>query len=878
MHPCDSKADEYDITPNVYHYDISMKTHFIYLFQIEIRVSCIKCFCDFSSISEHRQRKSFFIHLHEALLTGFITCESGEFVESSRKCHEIIWMPGVSGCHGTASTSKRTAGIIRQVIKIIGEKSAFFQPFICHSFSGINIESCIHIHLYPILMKFPCGSCFRGLRQFFKSKTNNFVEEPIKSMSITNAHTVENGSWEKHTFCELQHVEKCLSVYFHDAIRAAYPELSPVPKVLMAQGKSADFQINNALSLAKLLKKTPTEVGEAILACLPENDIIAESALDPRGFIQVNVSMQYISKYVDAAKSFGIFYPCSQRKRVVVDFSSPNIAKDMHVGHLRSTIIGDALCRMYEFCGHDVHRVNHVGDWGTQFGMLIAYLKQQFPDCLENPPHISDLSIFYKASKVVFDSDPEFKHRAYAEVVALQSGDVNAVKAWNLLCDVSRKEFQIIYNRLNIKLDEYGESFYKDKIPGVLDLCETAGIITTLADGAKVIMPTEKLHFSALKEKGFILLFTYAFRNFKEEFFLHEVLRNKGIINSDDEIILSGKPKKVTDIDWQVDAEKVAAAAAKILQKDDWFGSIRQLLASRGHVVDESYIKVPLFHYPLIVQKRDGGFTYDTTDLAAIWYRAKVLNADIVRVITDVGQAGHFELINTVASQMEWTSGVDVGHIGFGLVTGLDGKRFRTRNTDVVKLSDLIDEAVSRCHEISMKKEEDKSEAQSLSQETIEHNAEVLGIAAVKYHDLKQNRASNYAFSFDKMCDLDGNSALYLLYSYVRICGIVRKVGKTISTGGVNAFAIQKLCDEHPTARALALHITRSHAFIDRALEDGMPSRVTDYVYALVCRFTDMYGKVSIKNSPAAFTLCTVCGSMVEICLRLLGIDVVERL
>ena len=731
-------------------------------------------------------------------------------------------------------------------------------------------------------------SCFSNLlRLVCKKKPSN--QNTTGKCSAEVSDIVEADTWSAKHFSTHMHVEKFIKEYFHIAISVAYPQLSPIPKVLIAPGKETDFQVNNALNLAKVLKRTPIEVAQEILASLPANEIIAESTTDSRGFIQVNVNMKFLSNYVHCLNNFGVSSTPVKQQRVAVDFSSPNIAKEMHVGHLRSTIIGDALCRMYEFCGHEVLRINHIGDWGTQFGMLIAYLKRQYPDHLENPPHISDLSIFYKESKVFFDSDPEFKKEAYAEVVSLQGDETNALKAWRLLCDVSRKEFQEIYDRLDIKLGEYGESFYKDKIPKVLQMCEDAGVITTLADGAKVIMPISKKHFSEITEKDFSFVFLYAFRNFKEETALQEVLKSYGIINADEEINLGKKQtKKVSEIDWQIDAEKVASAAAKMLTQADWFTALRPILEKGGHIENGSIVRVPKFKYPLIVQKRDGGFTYDTTDMAAIWYRTQVLHADVIRVITDVGQAGHFELINSAAEQMGWLNGTDVEHVGFGLVTGIDGKRFRTRNTDVVKLTDLIDEAVTRCYDISMEKAKEKegssvtegtnTRTSGLSEKEIQKNAEVLGIAAIKYHDLKQNRASNYSFSFDKMCDLEGNSALYLLYSYVRICGIMRKVGDAATFQQVTPQEIEALCAEYPAARTLAFQLTKLHASIDRALADNMPSRLTDYVYSLVCRFTDLYGKVCIKDSPAAMALCNVCARMIEKCLELLGIGVVERL
>jgi arginyl-tRNA synthetase len=643
------------------------------------------------------------------------------------------------------------------------------------------------------------------------------------------------------------HLERTIVELFRASFLKAFPTLAAnPPKVVMAPSKPNDYQVNNAMALAKQLSKTTKEITDAIIANLPPNDVFEDVTADTKGFVYMNISSQYLADSVKFMSKSGVKH-IQTKQRVLVDFSSPNIAKDMHVGHLRSTIIGDCLCRIYEFCGHEVHRVNHVGDWGTQFGMLIAYLKKMYPNCLKEAPPIADLAAFYKKSKVEFDSDPAFKAEAYKEVVALQSGDKNAVAAWTLLCNVSRAEFEVVYKRLGVTAKEFGESFYRDKIPGVLDLVAKAGMVTTLADGAKVIMPVDDKPLASVDAKELGRTFLYAFKDFKTDKEILDVLTKKGLINAEGVLAFNKKEsKKVADIEWQVDGEKVLKACESLLGSGAKIApEILAIFKSRGVIGSDDVTHVPKFAYPLIVVKRDGGFTYDTTDLAAVYYRTQVLKADKVVVITDVGQAGHFDLINTTADKIGWTKGHVVEHVGFGLVTGIDGKRFRTRSSDTVRLVDLMDEAVTRCYDIAAERE--KEHPQGFTEDVMKRNAEILGIAAIKYSDLKQNRTSDYAFSFDKMCELQGNTALYLLYSYVRICGVFRKAAAEAPVAETDDFEFTDI-----TARNLALHLCRFQASLDRTMDESMPSRLTDFAYNTVCRFTDFYGarNVQIPTKP----------------------------
>lgn len=348
------------------------------------------------------------------------------------------------------------------------------------------------------------------------------------------------------------------------------------------------------MALVKLLrdsnefKKTgekppsPLQVANKILENLPKSPIVAKCESVGAGFINVFIEREYAKKALSSILLRGVLPPAAKRLRVVIDFSSPNIAKEMHVGHLRSTIIGESIARLLEFLQHDVLRINHVGDWGTQFGMLIAHLEDRFPNYANVSPPISDLQTFYKESKARFDSDEEFKKRAYACVVKLQSGDLAYVKAWNLICDVSRKDFQRIYDRLDVKIIERGESFYQSRMEKIVKELETSGFLEE--DNGRKIM-------------------------------------------------------------WGFEGG----------DKDG---------------------------IPLTVVKSDGGFTYDTSDMATIKQRLEEEKADWVIYVTDAGQWTHFKTIFQCAERAGILNSTKhrVDHVGFGVVLGEDGKKFKTRS------------------------------------------------------------------------------------------------------------------------------------------------------------------------------------------------------
>ena len=563
------------------------------------------------------------------------------------------------------------------------------------------------------------------------------------------------------------------------------PQLAPASKP-----EFGDFQANGALPLAKPLGQPPRAIATAIVEQLAADPAFAELWELPQiagpGFINLTLRPERLAAEVQARLGDGrLGVPeVEQRAPVIVDFSSPNIAKEMHVGHLRSTIIGDSLARVLEFRGHPVRRLNHVGDWGTQFGMLITHLKQVAPEALitADAVDLGDLVAFYRQAKQRFDDDEAFQTTSREEVVKLQGGDPVSQKAWGLLCDQSRREFQAIYDRLDIALCERGESFYNPYLAGVVADLEALGLLV-VDDGARCV-------------------------------FLEGV---------------SGKDGK------------------------------------------------PL---PVIVQKSDGGFNYATTDLAAIRYRFAPApggdGAHRVIYVTDAGQANHFAGVFQVARRAGWIPPHgSVEHVPFGLVQGEDGKKLKTRAGDTVRLRDLLDEAVERAEADLRRRlvEEERSEDEAF----IQHVATTVGLAAVKYADLSQNRTTNYQFSFDRMLALQGNTAPYLLYAVVRIAGIARK-GGDLQSGGPAALTFTE-----PQEWALVRELLKLDGVIAEVEEELLPNRLCTYLFELSQVFNRFYDQVPVLKAedPARssrLALCRLTADTLKLGLGLLGIPTLERM
>ncbi|KAF8725974.1 hypothetical protein HU200_020551 [Digitaria exilis] len=581
-------------------------------------------------------------------------------------------------------------------------------------------------------------------------------------------------------------VKQQLSRLVISSLRATVPEVEVEPMVEVS-AKFADYQCNNAMGLWSKVKgsgtsfKNPNAIGQAIAKNLPSSDIIESTSVAGPGFVNITLSNRWVAKRIQDMLVNGIstWAPILPVKRAVIDFSSPNIAKEMHVGHLRSTIIGDTLARMFEFSNVDVLRRNHVGDWGTQFGMLIEYLFEKFPNWQEiGSQAIGDLQIFYKASKSRFDNDPEFKERAQQGVVRLQGGEEKYREAWKKICDISRSEFDLVYKRLNVVLEEKGESFYNPYIPQVLAELNSKGLIQE-SEGAQVI---------------FI----------------------------------------------------------------------------EGHQI------------PLIVVKRDGGFNYASTDLAALWYRLNVEKAEWIIYVTDVGQQQHFDMFFSAARMAGWLPDQKgkfpkTSHVGFGLVLGSDGKRFRTRSTEVVRLVELLDEAKTRSKSELLQRLTENGKIVDWTDEELEQTSEAVGYGAVKYADLKNNRLTNYTFSFEQMLSDKGNTAVYLQYAHARICSIIRKSNKDVEelkTSGVISL-------DHPDERVLGLYLIRFAEVVEEACTNLLPNVVCEYLYNLSEMFTKFYTNCQVVGSPeetSRLLLCQATAVVMRQCFQLLGITPVYKL
>ncbi len=603
----------------------------------------------------------------------------------------------------------------------------------------------------------------------------------------------------------MRNIYLALNQHICGALEAAFPQASLVAKqsgqslnpqlVPATKPEFGDFQVNGALALSKILKKAPRKIAEEIIKQLVKNDDFNKLCLKPEiagpGFINLTIQNSCLTTEIcarlnDDHLGVPIAKPLKTHKSlkpIVVDFSSPNIAKEMHVGHLRSTIIGDSIARVLEFRGHPVLRLNHVGDWGTQFGMLITYLKLVAPEALTtaNAINLGDLVKFYRQAKKLFDEDETFQDASREEVVRLQNGDPQSLKAWQLLCDQSRIEFEKIYKRLDIHITERGESFYNQYLQDVIDDLKSTNLLVT-DNGAKCI-------------------------------FLDDI---------------TGKDGK------------------------------------------------PL---PLIVQKTDGGFNYATTDLAAIRYRLQAYpqgdGACRLIYVTDAGQASHFFAVFQVARRANWIpNDCRIEHVPFGLVQGEDGKKLKTRSGDTVRLKDLLDEAIIRAK--NDLEERLNAEGRKEDQEFINKVSRVIGIAAVKYADLSQNRITNYQFSFNRMLALQGNTAPYLLYALVRIAGINRKGGSLNAT-------INKLTFNEPQEWMLARELLKFDEVILQVEEELLPNRLCNYLFELSQVFNRFYDQVPVLKAndslkASRLALCQLTADTITLGLKLLGIPTLDRM
>ena len=555
------------------------------------------------------------------------------------------------------------------------------------------------------------------------------------------------------------------------------------PQLRLANNpKFGDYQANLAMGLAKKLGQKPRDIAQRIVTSLDVDDICNKVEIAGPGFINLHLSKTFVYKQIAAMAAD----PDRVRnvsndpmQTVVVDYSGPNVAKEMHVGHLRSTVIGDCIARVLEFQGHNVIRQNHLGDWGTQFGMLIRHLDEIAVAKDGGKNQGQNLNELYQEAKQRFDTDPDFANRARKQVVALQAGESDALDQWRSLVEQSKSHFQQVYERLDVSLtdlDYRGESFYNPQLPEIIDELEKTGQLKN-SQGAKVLYP----------------------KGFKDR---------------------DGNPQ------------------------------------------------------PMIVQKSDGGYLYATTDLAAARYRITNLHADRIIYVTDARQNQHFAMVFTSLRQAEWaSSSVRLDHVPFGTVLGKDGKPFKTRQGGTVKLIDLIDEAERRAGDVIRHKSPDMPNEQ---QRQIAHT---IGIGALKYADLANDRIKDYVFDWDRMLCFDGNTSPYLQNAYVRIQAIFRKGG--LATHDVSN---HEILIHDPAERWLAIKLLQLPETINAVAESLEPHRLCTYLYDLASAFHQFYEKCPVLNADhqtsrtSRLALCNLVGKTLATGLDLLGIRVVERM
>ena len=573
-----------------------------------------------------------------------------------------------------------------------------------------------------------------------------------------------------------------LAARLRAALQAAFGAEHADADPLVRRSERADFQADLAMGLAKVLKRAPRQVAEAVVAAAELGDVCERVEIAGPGFINLTLSSGFLERHADAlARDPRLGVPRAERpEKVVIDYSAPNVAKEMHVGHLRSTIIGDALARMLEHLGHEVVRQNHIGDWGTPFGMLIEHLIDVGGDAAATRSTVGELNAFYQAARAKFDSDPAFAERARRRVVLLQSGDAHTLELWRALVDISKAHFREIYARLGVTLtdaDVRGESFYNPFLPEIAAELERKGL-ARINDGALCVFPP-------------------------------------GFANREGE---------------------------------------------------------PL---PLIVRKQDGGYGYAATDLAALRYRTQTLGGTRLLYVVGAPQAQHFAMVFAVAELAGWLRPpARAEHVAFGAVLGADKKMLKTRSGDSVRLAALLDEAVERAGAELAKRDP------NLDPETRAALAPAIGIGAVKYADLANDRIKDYVFDWDRMLAAEGHTGPYLQYAHARIRSIFRRAAEA----GIAVPEAPAVRIGEPAERALALELLGFGAAVTEAAESLRPHRLCGHLYGVATAFTAFFETCPVLRAPddatraSRLTLCRLTADVLARGLGLLGIEAPERM
>lgn len=541
-----------------------------------------------------------------------------------------------------------------------------------------------------------------------------------------------------------------------------------------------DYQANGVMALAKRLKTNPRELAGKVVARLDDQLPVEIARLEVAGpgFINIFLSASDLCRRGnEVLNAPDTLIPATDTPQtIVVDYSSPNLAKEMHVGHLRGTIIGDSLVRVLSRLGHRVIRQNHVGDWGTQFGMLIAFL-QELRDEQDDPgAELANLEVFYRRAKERFDSDPEFATTARTSVVKLQQGEPEYLLAWEQFIEESLQHCEAVYERLGVTMtraDLDAESRYNDALPVIVDLLQQRGLLSE-SDGARCVFLPE-------------------FKGKNDE---------------------------------------------------------------------------PL---PLIVQKSDGGYLYSTTDLAAIQFRSQQLAAERSLYVVDARQSLHFQQVFAVARRAEIApKNLELEHISYGTIMGSDGRPFKTRSGDTIKLVDLLDEAQRRAHQLVDEKNPD------LDADRRMEVAHKVGIGAVKYADLSKNRTSDYVFDWSSMLSFEGNTAPYLLYAYARIRSILRKADQDTNDRRIKAIT-------RPEERNLLIKALQLPEIVQAVGADCYPNQLCNFLYELAGTFMRFYESCPILKAEGEargtrLALASLAAETLAQGLDLLGIETLEQM
>ncbi len=575
-------------------------------------------------------------------------------------------------------------------------------------------------------------------------------------------------------------IQALLSEKVRQAMIAAGAPADCEPQVRQsAKVQFGDYQANGVMAVAKKLGMPPRQVAEQVLTHLDLNGIASKVEIAGPGFINIFLDPAFLAEHVNQALTsdrLGLSRP--EPQTIVVDYSAPNVAKEMHVGHLRSTIIGDASVRTLELLGHNVIRANHVGDWGTQFGMLIAFLelKQQ-----ENAGEmaLADLEAFYREAKKHYDEDEAFAERARGYVVKLQGGDEYCRQMWRRLVDITMAQNQTNYDRLNVTLtskDVMGESLYNPMLPGIVADLKAKGL--------------------AVESEGATVVFLDEYKN-KE-----------------------GEPMGV------------------------------------------------------IIQKKDGGYLYTTTDIACAKYRFETLHADRVLYYIDSRQHQHLMQAWTIVRKAGYVpESVPLEHHMFGMMLGKDGKPFKTRAGGTVKLADLLDEALERARRLVAEKNPD------MPADELEKLANAVGIGAVKYADLSKNRTTDYIFDWDNMLAFEGNTAPYMQYAYTRVLSVFRKAEIDESVLASANVVITEDREAQLAARLLQFEET-----LNVVAREGTPHVMCSYLYDLAGLFSGFYEHCPILTAESDETrlsrlkLAQLTAKTLKTGLDTLGIETVERM